>query len=284
MREMIVMSSISRVRRPPGTNGVARAIDILNLFGEPGVVDLGVTEIAERLEISKAVIHRVLTAFRTQEYLELDEKTRRYRLGVGAIRLGLTYLDRVDGEAIARSSLRDLVAATQETATLSICSGWSRVYLAQETPSRTIKMVVQLGSTFPLHAGASSKALLAFLPRDVQETYLATARLETMTTRTITDVDALWEELAAIREAGFATSRGERQEGAGSVAAPVLDHSGQPIAAISVCGPVERFVQEIDTCREALLQVTSELSRRSGYAAKEAPRRKSVNCEASGDA
>ena len=246
--------------------GIERAIDVLNLFTREGVKDLGVTEVANELGLSKAVVHRVLVSFRNAELVELDEDTRRYRLGLSALRIGMAYLDGIDVIDVARDRLDRLVELTGETATVSVLSGQHRVYVAQATPQRDIKMVVRIGSAHLLHAGASSKAILAFMPQDFQDAYLARGELEQVTGRTIVSLVQLRAELEAIRERGYALSLGERQQGAGSVAAPVLDHSGRPIAALSVCGPVERFEAEAEGCAAHLLEVTRDISRRMGFA------------------
>ncbi len=125
-------------------------------------------------------------------------------------------------------------------------------------------MVVQLGEPFPLHAGASSKALLAFLPASEQEEYLAQDSLSPMTSHTITDPARLRKELAAIRAAGFAMSFSERDASAGSVAAPVFGHEGIPVGVISVSGPVERFQAEAESASQVLLAAARHLSRRLG--------------------
>ncbi len=246
--------------------GIERAIDVLNLFAAEGVKDLGVTEVANQLGLSKAVVHRVLASFRNAELVEFDEDARRYRLGVHALRIGTAYLQGLDVIDIARGELNGLVELTQETATVSVLSGQRRVYVAQATPLRDIKMVIRIGSAHPLHAGASSKAILAFMSEQFQAAYLARGELEQMTDQTIVSTARLRDELAAIRDRGYAISLGERQHGAGSVAAPVLDHAGQPIASLSVCGPVERFRGEAETCADQLLRVAAGVSRRMGYA------------------
>ncbi len=252
--------------QPQTIAGVERALDVLALFGERDVTDLGVTEIADRLELSKAVVHRILASCLVKEFVEVDDETRRYRLGPAILRLGLSYLDRVDVQDVARRALHELVRRTGETATLSVRAGWSRVYVDQVTPTRDIKMVVQLGSSHALHAGASSKALLAFLSDEEQATYLD-GELAKVTQRTVTSKRKLREELAAIRDAGYAVSMGERQAGAGSVAAPLFDHTGRPVSVVSVCGPLERFEAEVDACAGALLEVTRETSALLGHRA-----------------
>lgn len=252
------------------TNGktiltVDRATDVLSLFSRVDGVTLGVTEIARHLELSKAVVHRILSTLVEKQYVHLDEQTRRYSLGPQVLRLGLTYLDRIDIRGLARPVMERLVRLTGETSTLSISSGSSRIYIDQVTPANDVRMTVKLGQPYPLHAGSSSRALLAFLPEEEQEAYLSNHPLRAMTDATLVDETKLRAVLRKTRERGFASSMGERQAGAASVAAPVLDHRGRPVAALSVCGPAERFADSMEDAAQALLEGTAELSAAMGY-------------------
>jgi DNA-binding IclR family transcriptional regulator len=245
---------------------VERAADILMHFAATPGHDLGVTEIAEDLGLSKAAVHRVLASLRSRGLVDLDERTRRYSLGLSTMKLGLTYLDRIDIRRIARPYLQELSDRTVETATLSVPVGdRHRIYIDQVTPMREVIMTVTLGEAYPLHAGASSRALLAFLPEARIESYIKAGPLESMTARTIIDPQTLREDLAEVREKGWARSTAERKNGAASVAAPVRDHEGRAVAVVSVCGPMERFSAEFDGCREALLHTIRVLSRRYGF-------------------
>ncbi|MFI6322826.1 IclR family transcriptional regulator [Nonomuraea sp. NPDC050556] len=248
---------------------VERAADILLLFAETASATLGVTEIADSLGMSKAAVHRVLASLRSRGLVDLDDESRRYSLGLGAMRLGLAYLDRVDIRRLAGPELPGLSRHTGETATLSIRTGDTRVYLDQVTPRREVIMSVSLGVPYPLHAGGSSKAFLAFLGEDEIEAYLARP-LTALTPATVTDHGRLRVELGLIRRRGYAMSISERQSGAASVAAPVLDRMGRPCAVVSVCGPAERFMGEADACAAALLEVTDRLSAQLGHR-KDAP-------------
>ena len=245
---------------------VERAVDVLVHFAQAPAPTLGVTEIAGDLGMSKAAVHRILSSLRGRGLVQIDEATRRYSLGPTAMTLGLSYLARLDVRRLAAPELRALSAATHETATLSLRTGSPRVYVDQVTPRREVIMSVSIGVPFPLHAGASSKAFLAFLPPEQIESYL-TEGLEALTRRTITDVAALRRDLEVIRSRGWAQSDSERQPGAASVAAPVFDHNNLPAAVISVCGPAERFVAEAAGVVGDLLATTARLSTRMGYLA-----------------
>jgi DNA-binding IclR family transcriptional regulator len=222
-----------------------------------------VTEIAQQLGLSKASVHRILSSLRKKGIVEIEPVTRRYLLGPVIVSLGLTYLSKLDVRRVAHPELVALSRETFETATLSIRTGEHRVYVDQVTPEREVLMSVQIGLPHPLHAGASSKAFLAFLPPAEIEFYLENT-LEQVTPSTVTDRDQLRRQIAEIRRRGYALSFGERQAGAGSVAAPVLDYQNLPIAVISVCGPAERLAQEVDLCAAALLDTTRRVSAQMG--------------------
>ena len=257
--------------RPP-THGqtiasIERAMDVLALFAETEGPTLGVSEVAGRLSLSKAVVHRILSSFRAKGFVVLEEDSRRYALGPKAMFLGLAYMDKLDVRRLARPVMEELSRAMDETSTLSLRVGHTRVYIDQVTPARDIKMVVQLGKEFPLHAGSSSKAFLAFLdPADI-DAYVDAGSLEVLTDNTITDAAALRAELAEIAARGYAVSMGERLTGAGSVAAPVFGHDGRVAAVVSVCGPLERFRSEIDEAARLLVPATQRLSAALGYEA-----------------
>jgi IclR family transcriptional regulator, acetate operon repressor len=243
---------------------IERAADVLALFTDADEPTLGVTEIAQSLGLSKAVVYRILSSFRAKGFVDLDESSRRYSLGPRALHLGLAFLRRTNVQALARPEMEKLSRSTGETATLSVRTGDTRVYVDQVTPDRDVKMVVQIGQEFPLHSGGSSKAFLAFLDPVEQEEYLARP-LEKLTKVTITNVRTLRKELKDVRERGYAMSFGERLDGAGSVAAPVLGHDGRPVAVISICGPVDRIKGAVDKVAKPLAEATQRISRQLGY-------------------
>lgn len=254
---------------------IERAADVMLLFVDAPTPTLGITEIARRLDLSKAVVHRILVSLGERQLVVADEETRRYSLGPAVLRLADTFRERLDVRSIAGATLERLSKLTDETATLSVRDGWQRIYVDQTTPNREVKVTVPFGRPFPLHAGSSSKAFLAFLPEQVQDEFLSGRVLEPLTSLTIVDQGELRRELERIREVGYAVSFGERQAGAGSVAAPVSDHDAL-IAVISLCGPVERFRDRIDEYAVLLMGETRALSKRLGAVATVTERRSAV--------
>ncbi|MGH2927229.1 MAG: IclR family transcriptional regulator [Solirubrobacteraceae bacterium] len=240
---------------------VVRTADVLTFLAQAPPRPVGVTEIAGGLGLSKAVVFRILASLQDRGYVEFEPGSRRYLLGPKCLALGTAYLERTDTRRSVHDALVNLSARSEETATLSLRTGWERMYVDQILPPDDIKMVVPIGRLFPLHAGASSKAFLAFLPEPERERFFAEhPRLPALTERTVVDAAALRAELDEIRAAGFATSQGERQQGAASVAAPILDGSGVPTAVVSVCGPTERFEARSRDAARLLLEETALLS------------------------
>ena len=236
---------------------------LLTFAGTRGT--LGVSEVSRRLGLSKAVVHRILSSLVSRRLLAVDENGGRYRLGPAAATLGARALRDLDLRENALPVLRRLQQETGETATVSELVGVSRVYLDQIPSLQEIKMTVEIGRPFPLHAGASSRAILAFAPPDLRRQILD-GSLGALTPKTIVDRVELEAELARNAREGVAASFGERQPGAASVAAPLLVADGHAIGSISVCGPVDRFGGETVRRLYPLVRDASrELSRKLGW-------------------
>ncbi|WP_434441608.1 IclR family transcriptional regulator [Lentzea sp. E54] len=220
------------------SNGLIRALQIVFAVAESTEPDVGVSELARMLGLSKTVVHRAARTLVTAGLFVVDERTRRYRLGPGAVSLGFAALNRLEVPKAAQPHMEWLVARTAETATLSARYHDQRMYLAQVLSPQEIRMAVQLGKLFPLHVGGSSKAILSALGPEETESYLDRHLTSGVA---VTSREELLAELTRIRSRGYAVSRGERQVDAGSVAAPVFDASGRVYGSISVCGPISRF-------------------------------------------
>lgn len=246
-----------------GTESASRVVDVLLLFTD-GSAPLGVTRIARELGLSKAVVHRILQTLVGKGMLVADGSRRGYRLGPAASTLGSRALQDSDLRAAGVELLRELREITGETTTLTALIPQGRIYLDQIPSPKEIKMTVEQGRRFPLHAGSSGKCMLAFLPESHREQVLATP-LPSWTPRTHTDPDALRAEVQQIRLRGYATSFGERQPDAASVAAPVLGPSGDVLGAISVCGPHYRLTPEVsDTVAARVVSTARAISYRMG--------------------
>lgn len=221
-----------------GTEAADRVADVLLLFAQAGD-PLGVTQIARSLDLSKAVVHRILQSLTSRSLLQAARGST-YVLGPAATTLAAKAWSQLDVRSIASPILRRLRDDTRETTTLSVLVGHQRIYLDQFESPQEVKMVVELGPRFPLHSGASSRVILAHLP----QVFIDEAVGQLQALRPGLDVEAYLRALDDIRERGFGISLDERGTGAASIAAPFFDAGGNVMGSISSSGPVTRYGED----------------------------------------
>ena len=230
-------SPVSRIQ------SVDRAIAVLKVLGNTAS-DLGVTNLSQRLELPKSTVHRLLMALEQGGLVEQDPETGKYRLGIELVRLAGWVLMRMDLQQMARPHLHVLAKACKETVNLSILTDDDKVINIASFPSpRMVLNVGWVGREMLPHSVSGGKVLLAYLPERRVERILATG-LPRFTEKTVTDPIHLREELAEIRQRGYAVTREELEEGLSAVAAPIMNHEGHVIAVISVSGPSFRLTEE----------------------------------------
>lgn len=249
-----------------GTEAAERVADVLLAFSR-GEGTMGVSKLARELSLSKAVVHRILQSLVSRGLVSFNPAIREYSLGPSATVLGARALRQLDLRIVAKDDLAKLREDTLETTTLSLLVADKRTYVDQYESTQEIKMTVELGRLYPLYAGASSRSILAFLPESTLESVIE-AGLKPLTDATIHDAEDLRQHLEEIRANGYAISRGERQSGAGSVAAPIFGGDGRVLGSISACGPLARFDEGaisryIPLVTSASARISSEFGERS---------------------
>ena len=234
---------------------VDRALAVLCTFSRERP-ELGVTEISERLHLTKSTVHRLLQALLVRGLVAQDPHKRQYTLGYRVLALAQA----VPGEAtlrhICRPHMAWLQSVTGESIALYVAAGDVRLCLDEIESPQMLRMSAGVGRCFPLHLGAASKALLAAEPAESATWRRAVARL------TPAELTALEAELAHVRARGYAESAGETVHGAASVAASIRMPGGELVAALSVAGPAARFGDEAVWRHAAmLLDATGRIAR-----------------------
>jgi DNA-binding IclR family transcriptional regulator len=236
-----------------GTESADRVADVLVSFTRSDR-PLGVSQIARDLGLSKAVVHRILQSLASRSLVQVVPGDARYALGPTAVGLGTKAWSQLDVRSLAAPMLRRLRDQTRETATLSVLVGNRRIYLDQYESPQEVKMVIEIGPQFPLHTGASSRSILAFLP----QAFIDEVMTELIDVRPTVDAEEYLRGLAQVREQGYATSTNERNTGAASIAAPFFDASGNVLGSISSSGPAARYAEPADAAhQEHVAQVLS---------------------------
>lgn len=196
------------------------------------------TEVARACTLPVPTVHRIMAALHLHEFVERDEITKRFRLGRAAVELGRSARGSTDLRSVSLPIMQRLAVRTAETVVLTVLSDvpGRAVCLERVESNQPLRLSVEPGSHLPLNAGASQKALLAFLPAAERERVTA-GPLEKLCTATIDNPQRLREDIAVIRARGWASSFEETNIGVCGVAVALLDDAHHAVAALGVAGP-----------------------------------------------
>lgn len=234
---------------------LARSLALLKQFTHDRP-EWGLSELARQLKLSKAIVHRIVATLEDQRFLA--RKDGRYALGPAILDLSSVLLNSIDLREVARPVMKRLADQTDESVFMTILSGDRSVCVEKVDSRQRMRLTLDIGGHYPLHAGASNKVLLAFLPEEEQERIL-TQPLKAFTERTPRDPAQLREELKAIRQAGWCASTGELTPHAAAIAMPLRDAGGEVVGALSVSGPESRM-QDKEGMVELLQRAADEIA------------------------
>ena len=223
------------------------------------------TDIAERVGLHKSTTHRLLATLERRRFVERRPGTGMYRLGLQVARLVHVTLDHDDLFHLAVPYLRRLSEEAKENAHLAVLDGTSVVYVHVIEGQKRVKLSAAPGQSLPVHATASGKAILAFLPEAEIRSILGHG-MPRYTPRTIQSVEAFIEDTQRARDRGYAVADREFESDITAVAAPVLDAASRPLAAVSIAGPAYRLTPKrirllAPRLRSAVLQLSLELQK-----------------------
>jgi DNA-binding IclR family transcriptional regulator len=240
-----------------------RALDVLEALAD-GAEPLGVTELARRVGATKSAAYRILANLERRGYVGKDPTTARYCLGTRLAYLGQRSLGTFDLRQVARPVLDDLNRRFHETVNLGVLEGDEVVYIDMIESHHGLRMAARVGARDHVHSTALGKAMLAFLPPDAIQRRLQRP-LPSRTAHTITDPALFAAELDRIHARGVAEDHAENELGARCLAAPIFDHAGTVIAAISVSSPESRLDDgRAAEVAEAVRSAAQEITRRVG--------------------
>ncbi len=215
---------------------ISKAIRVLRGFSRDRP-ERGVTEFAGELGWPKAVVHKILATLEQGRFVQQDPVSRHYRLGPGIMELAGVFLSEDPLTREGTPLLKALARDTGHTAALAVLDAFEVLYVDVIEGTAALKTNARAGDRRPAHATGSGKVLLADLPADVLDQLLGRNVLRVLTPHTIVDPERLREQLISVRASGFALNMEERLAGMVGVAAPVRDHSGKAIAAVSIAFP-----------------------------------------------
>jgi DNA-binding IclR family transcriptional regulator len=221
---------------------VQRALRILDCFNHNNPY-LGVSEIGVLLGLHKSTVHALLVTLEDEGFIAKDEEKNKYFLTYKLFQLGAIVSENISIKNIAMPYMEDLCRETDQSVALNVVSNHQRMVLAVCENKEPMKLTLRPGQLLSLHSSAAGKILLSGLTESELTEVIVRRGLEPMTQKTITDPEILRRELETARQRGYALCSGESYW-AGSVSAPVRNHSGKIIASICVYGPIQDFEGE----------------------------------------
>ena len=246
-------------------NSILRASAILKSFaGEQ--THLRISELARRLGLDRSTTYRILLSLEKCGLVEKDEKTGEYALGLAVFELGNAYLRRMDFIQLSKPVMAELAQKVQETVHLAVLSDTEIFYVDKAESPRALGVMSKIGQRGPLHCTALGKVLLAYQPEEEQMKIIRKIKLLPYTPKTITSKQRLLEELKVVRKQGYALDHREIEEDVECIGAPIRDHRGNVIAALSISGPQKK----INTSGEkqfvsSVVEATALISSKLGY-------------------
>jgi len=243
---------------------VTKAMIIVEILAARADVGVGLSELSALISMPKSSTHRYMATLQSVGLAERNGEDR-FRLGTRVIELAGSFLANSDLRSESQATLDELAEMTGETIHLAVPSGTDVVYITKIESKHTLGMSSHIGARLPMYCTSLGKAILAFSPPGLLQTVLA-ERPQARTPQTITSPKALKAELVTVRSQGFALDNEENEAGICCVGAPVIDYSGNAIAAISISGPRERMNRERAIQLGPLLwESTQRVSRRRGF-------------------
>ena len=228
-------------RRSSGSRTLSRGLSLLNALGEHSD-GATVSGLAEATGLDRAVLYRLLDTLVAEGFVTRDHETRRYRLGLSMLELGVRAAQGLEVRRLAGPPLRSLSDDTNETACLAVRDRNDLVVVEVIEPGdRFVQVNYRVGFRHELGVAAHGKALLAFLPEGARN-----------------------PDLQTVRQRGVAYTRDELEPGASGVAAPVFDHTGKAVAAVGIVAPTARL-PEPETIALRVLRSAREISERLGW-------------------
>lgn len=223
-------------------------------------------DLALSLHIPKSSLSSLLSTLTEYDYIVFDTVSKRYLLGPQFLKMAGVYLDRIDLVHLGKPIVREITQSVDESAEIAIRSGTDILIVCKEDCTRALKMVIQLGDRAPLYATAAGKAILAHLNDYEKQDYLQSVKIKRITSKTLTDVDALDQELKMIQSGSIAYSREEYNEGIIAMAVPIFTIGKRVAGSIVVPVPTVRFSPQKESDIERVLKIgAAELSGRLGY-------------------
>ncbi|MFJ9391797.1 IclR family transcriptional regulator [Nocardioides sp. NPDC101246] len=251
----------------PPAGALDRGLAILSYLARHREASAG--EVADALGLSVSTTYRLAERLRQQQWLAQDGRPGDLRLGPAAAQLAAAAVGSSRLRDVAVPALRELLAATRETVSLAVPSKLSMVFVERERGPHSVGVSAELGASRPLHCTSVGRAYLAALPDDQMHRLLDELAMSADSPVTVDELPDLRRIITETRERGWSQDMREFDPSSCCCGAVIRDHTGAPIAAISVAGLADRMQAELDEMGPRVRATADLISSRLGYLPRE---------------
>ena len=254
----------STMRKVESVQSVARTVVLLKAF-TPQEPWLGVSQLARKVQLPVSTVHRLAQALVEGGMLSRDNAGR-YGVGPELYAIGTLYLHTTDIREASTPILKVLNDLTSESINVSIFAKGNVVLIMKEESKHAFRVAQQVGSVYPAYASSMGKALLSELPEWQLDQMYPEERLQPLTGSTVATRTDLKEELEVVRRSGVSYDLEGSYLGVVCVASAIRDASGNPVAAMSISGPLVRMQHQLRERFAPLVKLGAQtISYRLGY-------------------
>lgn len=248
-----------------GVQVIDRTFDIIELLSECGE-GLGVTEIANKLELNKTTVHRIASALVRRGYLKRDENFSVYKLGLKFIETGSIALSDIELKTEAKTYLYELSKRFNQPCHLGILDYNRVVYIDKVDVNTNLRLYSQIGKRISIHSSSLGKVLFAGLDKNERKEILENYDFIKYTDKTIITKNKFLKDIEMVEKNGYGVDNQENEIGIKCIAVPIYDYKGKTMAAISITGSALHLVGEME--KEVIASVIDcgkKISHRIGY-------------------
>jgi IclR family KDG regulon transcriptional repressor len=249
----------------PMIQAVERALRILDLFDEYDP-ELKITEVSARMGLHKSTVHSLLKTLQAYHYIEQNPENGKYRLGMKLVERGNFVIHSLDIRTVAKKHLFELSQQTGQTTHLVVLDGKEGVYIDKVEGPHAVIRYSRIGRRIPIHCSAVGKALTAYQSEPAIRSLLSGYTYIQQTPKTITSEQELLAELNRVKQCGYSIDNEENEPGVRCVAAPIFNHVGNAVAAVSMSTLISRIDDsELDRFIPLVIRTGQAISAELGY-------------------
>lgn len=239
--------------------GLSNGLSVIEAFDQDRP-RLSISEVAARTGLTRAASRRYLLTLTQLGFVHQDG--RLFALSPKVLRLGQSYMRSARLPRVIQPQLQNIALAMQEASSVGVLDEGDVISIAAVTVGRVVSTTLQPGTRVPAHCSANGRVLLAALPDDGLDRWLAQYPLQARTPRTLMHVAQVRDAVLAVRTQGYATIDQELEIGLRTISVPLKNYRGETVAAMNVSAHAARLSLDDlrERCLPVLLQAQAQLA------------------------